>query len=110
MNNDIEIDIINTTDNNSNNCSICLIELNNPDDIIKLNCSHTYHNNCIKLWFNKNQTCPLCRSKIIIPSLEVNLPDLIEIKDHSLNCILSFGCCILLLLIIFFTVLTVKFS
>ncbi|KAK4257395.1 hypothetical protein QN277_006988 [Acacia crassicarpa] len=27
-------------------------------------CGHVYHLNCILKWFNKHNTCPLCRRKI----------------------------------------------
>jgi hypothetical protein len=95
MNNILELDRISI---NSNICSICLETLNNDNDINKLSCSHTYHNECIKLWYEKNKTCPLCRSKIIIPSLDINLPNMIEVK-HNYNLCIPSICCLFLLII-----------
>ena len=44
-------------------CSICLNNLSKNQKIIKLNCNHLYHKECIINWFKKDNenTCPLCR-------------------------------------------------
>ena len=45
-------------------CSICLDVVVGP--IIKLNkCGHTFHQSCISCWFEKSNTCPLCRETIL---------------------------------------------
>lgn len=42
------------------NCSICLN--NQKDKVIRqLNCGHKFHIECIDIWFEKNNNCPLCR-------------------------------------------------
>ena len=46
-------------------CSICLETYIKNDKVINLNCDHTYHKDCIKLWLSKNNTCPQCREIII---------------------------------------------
>ena len=47
-------------------CSICLEEIEENDDIKKLiNCDHIFHKSCIDTWSNNNNTCPLCRKHII---------------------------------------------
>lgn len=51
---------------NNEECSICLDYFNNDKKIIKLNCDHIFHTECIKLWIENNNTCPLCRTKEII--------------------------------------------
>ena len=44
-------------------CSICLEELKiNPTT--KLSCNHYFHNNCINLWKEKKNICPICRKPI----------------------------------------------
>jgi hypothetical protein len=48
-----------------NNCSICLLSLIN--DIKKLSCNHSFHENCITDWLKLKTSCPLCRSLISIP-------------------------------------------
>ena len=45
-------------------CSICLDVV--EDKVIHLNkCNHHFHQKCIKAWYAKSNTCPLCRSEII---------------------------------------------
>ena len=51
---------------NENICSICLEEIQ-LYPITKLNCSHYFHLNCINLWKEKKNICPICRKQIIIP-------------------------------------------
>jgi hypothetical protein len=55
-----------------NECSICLNEMNEPNETTKLiYCNHTFHSECINNWINtckkelKIITCPLCRSHVI---------------------------------------------
>ena len=55
-------------------CEICyeikninIIDVNNPLKIYYLPCGHTFHNNCITSWYNRESTngarheCPFCR-------------------------------------------------
>ena len=32
------------------------------DKISTLSCKHKFHENCIKKWFKRSPTCPLCRN------------------------------------------------
>jgi NACalpha-BTF3-like transcription factor len=41
------------------NCSICFENL--IDNYCQLNCSHYFHTQCINKWFEKKNSCPLCR-------------------------------------------------
>jgi len=36
------------------------------ENIIKINCEHIYHENCINMWFSnsKEKSCPICRKKL----------------------------------------------
>ncbi|KAL0460146.1 UNVERIFIED_CONTAM: E3 ubiquitin-protein ligase SGR9, amyloplastic [Sesamum latifolium] len=45
-------------------CSICLEELLKGEvtEVIRLPCSHIYHEICILKWLGKKQTCPYCRA------------------------------------------------
>lgn len=46
------------------NCSICLDVI--EDDVITLQkCKHQFHMSCIAMWFDKNNSCPLCRETIL---------------------------------------------
>ena len=44
-------------------CSICLEELK-IYPTTKLNCHHYFHTNCIILWKEKKNICPICRNPI----------------------------------------------
>ena len=44
-------------------CSICLKKFNN--DNVTLPCKHNFHENCITMWLNSKNNCPLCRSNVI---------------------------------------------
>jgi hypothetical protein len=51
-------------------CSICLINIENDNELIQLRCSHFFHCTCIDEWlqskkFMSNQ-CPICRDYIVI--------------------------------------------
>ncbi|VVU95602.1 hypothetical protein CPAV1605_1354 [seawater metagenome] len=45
------------------NCAICLDSLNKKHTIVKLNCDHIYHLECITKV--ENNLCPLCRKTIV---------------------------------------------
>ena len=50
---------------NNYDCTICLEEFNNDEEIIKLKCNHLFHSKCIDDWIEKNQSCPLCRINLL---------------------------------------------
>jgi hypothetical protein len=47
-------------------CSICLADIAQNEEIIKLKCSekHVYHEKCIKSWMDVKICCPVCRKNI----------------------------------------------
>ena len=47
-------------------CGVCYTELNS-DNTVNTNCNHKFHRKCIIKWKSINDTCPLCRAKLIIP-------------------------------------------
>ncbi|TNV75700.1 hypothetical protein FGO68_gene3900 [Halteria grandinella] len=52
------------TENASNKyleCYICQEEFNNGNVLKVLGCSHLFHKDCIRPWFDQRDTCPLCR-------------------------------------------------
>ena len=51
-------------------CSICLENYNNKDNIIKLKCNHQFHFNCINSWIEKNECCPICRTALVVEKSE----------------------------------------
>ena len=45
-------------------CSICLVDFENQDDVVLLDCNHMFHNTCILEWCSHKADCPNCREKI----------------------------------------------
>lgn len=46
-------------------CAICIDKIEKDMEIIKLNCNHKFHKNCIRSYLlNYNNKCPMCRSDI----------------------------------------------
>jgi len=44
-------------------CAVCLCEFNENDAGRLLpNCRHTFHVDCIDMWFRSHSTCPVCRT------------------------------------------------
>ena len=55
LENDVEVE---------DNCSICLNPMTKDDKKLP-DCPHRFHEDCIKNWIEKNNTCPNCRTKIL---------------------------------------------
>ncbi len=47
--------------NSDNVCIICRDEMTSPPSTKKLPCNHIFHKNCLRAWFQRQQTCPTCR-------------------------------------------------
>lgn len=59
-------------------CSICYEEFGGDDMIRILECEHCFHKNCIGLWLNRSNYCPMCRKNIYRGSL-VSFGDIVYI-------------------------------
>jgi hypothetical protein len=35
------------------------------EEIIIMPCAHFFHKNCIKDWFKRKDTCPICLNKVV---------------------------------------------
>jgi hypothetical protein len=48
-------------------CSVCFEELSDGSETIQLPspCSHVYHEECIMIWLDRSNTCPLCRRHVM---------------------------------------------
>lgn len=43
-------------------CIVCLADYHHEDTLrILPNCGHSFHVNCIDIWFQQHSTCPICR-------------------------------------------------
>ncbi|KZV20332.1 hypothetical protein F511_42417 [Dorcoceras hygrometricum] len=63
-------------------CAVCLSEFAEGEVVRHLpKCGHSFHTQCIDMWFHSHSTCPLCRSPVehvvnqISPVLTVIEPD-----------------------------------
>jgi hypothetical protein len=45
-------------------CAICINEYEENDLLIKLECKHYYHKECIHSWLKIKNNCPTCRTKV----------------------------------------------
>jgi len=45
-------------------CSICIEPYLIKQKILILSCDHKFHSHCIKEWFEKELTCPICRQSL----------------------------------------------
>ena len=81
-------------------CCICLSEINeineinenesdknkeNKENKVLKECDHVFHETCIKEWIKINETCPICRSKIIIKENSNNDLPIIAIPNNARN-------------------------
>lgn len=51
-------------DNAQGECSICLEEFEQNDQLKKLSCNHCFHIACIDQWLGTKKNCPLCRKTV----------------------------------------------
>lgn len=54
-----------------NCCSICLVDFSESTEVRKLPCQHIFHDICIRLWTEKNLSCPFCRQVFPLSHLVV---------------------------------------
>ncbi|CAH8323512.1 unnamed protein product [Eruca vesicaria subsp. sativa] len=62
-----------SSDNASlSDCSVCISEFEEGELVRVLpGCKHTFHVECIDMWFHSHSTCPLCRSLVELPATTV---------------------------------------
>ncbi|XVF22179.1 hypothetical protein REPUB_Repub12eG0151500 [Reevesia pubescens] len=60
-------------------CSVCLSEFENDEKARVLpECNHTFHVDCIDMWFYSHSNCPLCRAPVQADHIPVNSPKIVE--------------------------------
>ncbi|XP_015054997.2 E3 ubiquitin-protein ligase SDIR1-like [Solanum pennellii] len=47
--------------NSNDECLVCLDELGEETQVVRLPCSHMFHAECITKWLENSHYCPLCR-------------------------------------------------
>jgi len=45
-------------------CSICLVNYENGDNVSLTNCNHLFHNECLVEWTHYKKECPICRKNL----------------------------------------------
>ena len=45
-------------------CVICLENMDDKKRLLLLDCEHTFHKECIDDWLNNSETCPTCRQNV----------------------------------------------
>jgi len=45
-------------------CPVCQEDYNHGENLVRLPCKHEYHNDCVKPWLAKHNSCPMCRQQI----------------------------------------------
>ena len=58
-------------------CPICINNFRKNSIVIKLDCKHCFHSDCLQTWFTKNRSCPVCRAeiKLVRPSRKRKLEE-----------------------------------
>ena len=51
-------------------CSVCISKYEEGEEILTLTCFHKFHSSCIETWFNTQNWCPVCRTKLEQESIE----------------------------------------
>ncbi len=46
-------------------CYICAQRYEQGDTLLCLRCTHHAHIDCLRTWFDRKSTCPVCRAKVI---------------------------------------------
>jgi E3 ubiquitin-protein ligase synoviolin len=63
-----DADVTTLTDNI---CAVCREEM--TSNLKKLPCNHVFHTNCLRSWFQRQQTCPTCRIDILRHESTINM-------------------------------------
>uniref|UniRef100_A0A1I8A3T8 RING-type domain-containing protein n=1 Tax=Steinernema glaseri TaxID=37863 RepID=A0A1I8A3T8_9BILA len=53
-----------TAEHGDKQCTTCMDNLHEGDEVGRLNCGHMFHRPCIVPWLQRHNTCPVCRAKI----------------------------------------------
>lgn len=48
-------------------CTICLVPLEQQEEVKMLGCRHFFHPRCIDIWLGKANCCPLCKQQVTAP-------------------------------------------
>lgn len=60
-------------DSETFDCTICLSEVCDGEDVGVLTCRHIFHVDCLREWMLRRNACPLCQTKICTPRPAENI-------------------------------------
>lgn len=63
-------------------CAICY-KSNTKEKVCKLDCNHLFCNSCIKKWYMKNPSCPMCRNPILNENWDTEFINTIFIEKFN---------------------------
>lgn len=63
LNSDLSSIRITSSESSDNICPICQDKLNGP---VELKCKHIFCEDCVCVWLDKENSCPMCRAKIAV--------------------------------------------
>ncbi|GLJ38380.1 hypothetical protein SUGI_0781520 [Cryptomeria japonica] len=68
-------------------CAVCLSEFQENEKCrILSNCNHSFHTECIDMWFHSHSTCPLCRTPVqAYSSSKVNKEEEASISPNNIG-------------------------
>jgi hypothetical protein len=55
---------LDTEEQEEDQCSICICEYENGEEVLTLPCKHKFHDACIKQWLQQSVKCPLCNQMV----------------------------------------------
>lgn len=53
-----------TVSSSAESCAVCDEEFCSSNFFVELPCRHRFHKNCVRPWFEKSRSCPLCRTDL----------------------------------------------
>jgi hypothetical protein len=66
-------------------CPICSEDYTVTESVLRLPCTHVYHQNCVMPWLESKKTCPICRYELkneVPPKEEIDLFSSEELKSR----------------------------
>ena len=63
-NSELSFDIESRLTKTGDDCSICMLHIDEKDGFVVPECYHKYHKECIYKWFRTRAKCPLCQRDI----------------------------------------------